>query len=83
MPIKVLFTYDYGKEKMDMIEKLGYEVIVKHENGLTVNEEIDDAGGVGGDVFSGFRNGLFHLGQHLEPGFLGPHQSFLEYRQRQ
>jgi phosphoglycerate dehydrogenase-like enzyme len=43
MGIKVLFTYDYGKEKMDMIEKLGYEVTIKREAGMKYTEDLKDA----------------------------------------
>lgn len=40
--MKVLFTYDYGKEKMKSIEELGYEVILKPEKDLTVTDDIRD-----------------------------------------
>lgn len=40
--MKVLFTYNYGKEKIKAIEDLGYEVIIKDEKTITYNEELDD-----------------------------------------
>lgn len=40
--MKALFTYDYGTENMDKIRELGYEVIVKPESGVTVEEDIAD-----------------------------------------
>lgn len=36
--MKVLFTYDYGKEKMDHIESLGCEIILRNEKGLVYDE---------------------------------------------
>lgn len=33
--MKVLFTYDYGKEKMDSIRALGYEVEIIDEGRFT------------------------------------------------
>lgn len=40
--MKVVFTYDYGQEKMDAIRALGYDVaIVKEshiENGVSIND---------------------------------------------
>lgn len=39
MTIKALFTYDYGKERMDSIRELGYEVLVKNEKDVTYTEE--------------------------------------------
>lgn len=40
--MKVLFTYDYGKENMDRIKELGYEVVLKAEDGITVTKDIED-----------------------------------------
>jgi phosphoglycerate dehydrogenase-like enzyme len=40
--MKVLFTYNYGKEKIKAIEDLGYEVIIKDEKTITYSEELDD-----------------------------------------
>jgi len=39
---KALFTYDYGKEKMNLIKELGYDVIIKEEKGLVYSEELKD-----------------------------------------
>lgn len=41
--IKVLFTYDYGPEKMNMIGKLGYEVLIVGENEITNSPEVNDS----------------------------------------
>ncbi|AKL96262.1 D-3-phosphoglycerate dehydrogenase SerA [Clostridium aceticum] len=40
--MKVLFTYDYGKEKMDAIEKLGYDIILQSEKGIVYTEAMQD-----------------------------------------
>lgn len=40
--MKVLFTYDYGKEQMDILRSLGYEVIYIYENQVTNCPEVDD-----------------------------------------
>ncbi|MCT4563606.1 MAG: phosphoglycerate dehydrogenase [Maledivibacter sp.] len=40
--MKVLFTYDYGEEKMRSIEKLGYDTIYIDEKQLTNIKEIED-----------------------------------------
>lgn len=40
--MKVLFTYDYGKEKMDLVRNLGYEVVYIYENQVTNAKEIED-----------------------------------------
>lgn len=40
MGIKALFTYDYGKEKMDSIRKLGYDITIIHESKIEFREEI-------------------------------------------
>ncbi len=40
--MKVLFTYDYGKEKMNEIRDLEYELIYIHENDLEFSNEIKD-----------------------------------------
>lgn len=41
--MKVLFTYDYGEEKMEAIRRLGYEVVYVHENDVVVNAATEDA----------------------------------------
>ena len=41
--MKALFTYDYGKEKMDAIRSLGYEVIYVHESEIENNKNINDS----------------------------------------
>jgi len=40
--LKALFTYDYGSEKIDKIKSLGYEVILKKENGLVYSDDLAD-----------------------------------------
>ncbi|SHH26676.1 phosphoglycerate dehydrogenase [Tepidibacter thalassicus] len=40
--MKVLFTYDYGKEKMDCVKKLGYEVVYVYEREITNTKEVED-----------------------------------------
>lgn len=40
--MKVLFTYNYGKEKMNKIEKLGYEIVYMNEKEACNNEDIND-----------------------------------------
>ena len=45
--MKVLFTYNYGREKIKAIEDLGYEVIIKDEKTITYSEELDDVEGIG------------------------------------
>lgn len=40
--IKVLFTYDYGLEKMNQIKNLGYEIFIKKEKDLVVTDDIRD-----------------------------------------
>lgn len=40
--MKVLFTYDYGKEKMNKIQELGYEVIYQDERNISNNIENED-----------------------------------------
>ena len=42
--MKVLFTYDYGKEKMDSIRALGYEVEIIDEGRFTPEQVPYDAG---------------------------------------
>jgi len=42
MAIKALFTYDYGKERMESIKKLGYELLVKNEKDISYTEELKD-----------------------------------------
>lgn len=41
--MKVLFTYDYGPEKMAMIRALGYEVTLIHESEIENNDEVNEA----------------------------------------
>jgi len=40
--IKVLFTYDYGKEKMDSVRKLGYDLKYVHEKKIANREDVED-----------------------------------------
>lgn len=40
--MKVLFTYDYGQEKMKSIEKLGYELVYKYEGTISNTQDIED-----------------------------------------
>lgn len=40
MGIKALFTYDYGKEKMDSIKKLGYDITIIHESKIMFCQKI-------------------------------------------
>jgi phosphoglycerate dehydrogenase-like enzyme len=40
--MKVLFTYNYGQEKMDAIRALGYELIYVNENEVSNSEEVSD-----------------------------------------
>lgn len=40
--MKVLFTYDYGKDKMETMKDLGYEIVYIHESQITNCEEIQD-----------------------------------------
>ncbi len=40
--LKVLFTYDYGKEKMNSIKELGYDIIYVHEKEIQNTKEIED-----------------------------------------
>jgi phosphoglycerate dehydrogenase-like enzyme len=42
MGIKVLFTYNYGTDKMDKIEKLGYDVKVVNEKEVKYNSLLED-----------------------------------------
>lgn len=41
--MKVVFTYDYGKEKMDAIRALGYEVTVVKESAIENSDKVNDA----------------------------------------
>lgn len=41
--MKAVFTYDYGKEKMDAIRALGYDVHYIHESEIENSERIDSA----------------------------------------
>ncbi len=40
--MKVLFTYDYGKEKMDKVRALGYELLYVYEDKISNTKEIED-----------------------------------------
>ncbi|KRQ87386.1 putative 2-hydroxyacid dehydrogenase [Caloramator mitchellensis] len=40
--MKALVTYDYGKDKMDKIRELGYEVLIKDEKDLFYTEDLKD-----------------------------------------
>ncbi|MEJ8554683.1 phosphoglycerate dehydrogenase [Tepidibacter sp. Z1-5] len=40
--MKVLFTYNYGKEKMNKIKELGYEIVYMNEKEVCNNENIND-----------------------------------------
>lgn len=40
MVIKALFTYDYGREKMESIRKLGYDLTIIHEKQVEFSEKI-------------------------------------------
>lgn len=40
--MKALFTYDYGKEKMDSIKQLGYEIMIEKEKGILYTEAMQD-----------------------------------------
>ncbi|WP_330665115.1 phosphoglycerate dehydrogenase [Tepidibacter sp.] len=40
--MKVLFTYDYGEEKMNEIKKLGYEIVYMNEKEIYNNQNIND-----------------------------------------
>jgi len=42
LKIKALFTYDYGKENMNKIRELGYEVIIQDEAKVKYNDDIKD-----------------------------------------
>lgn len=39
---KVLFTYDYGRDKMKRIEDLGYEVLIRDENKVVYEKDFKD-----------------------------------------
>lgn len=40
--MRALFTYDYGKEKMDSIKKLGYDIKYIHEKEIMNSSDIED-----------------------------------------
>lgn len=40
--MKALFTYDYGQEKMKKIKDLGYDIILKKEKDIKIEEDIKD-----------------------------------------
>jgi len=40
--MKALFTYDYGKEEMEAIRQLGYEMLIVDENGIEYTEAMED-----------------------------------------
>lgn len=41
--MKVLFTYNYGPEKMKAVTDLGYELVYVNENEISITDEISDA----------------------------------------
>ncbi len=41
--MKVLFTYNYGDEKMEQVRQLGYELVYCHERAVENGPEVDDA----------------------------------------
>ncbi|MFZ5967858.1 MAG: phosphoglycerate dehydrogenase [Bacillota bacterium] len=41
--MKALFTYNYGTDKMNLIQQLGYDVIYVYEKDAVVNEKTKDA----------------------------------------
>lgn len=40
--MKALFTYDYGKDKMQSIRQLGYDVIIENEKNIVYHQELED-----------------------------------------
>ncbi|MBL4935865.1 phosphoglycerate dehydrogenase [Clostridium sp. YIM B02515] len=42
MAVKVLFTYDYGKENMNKIRELGYEIDIADERNITYSDKLYD-----------------------------------------
>ncbi len=40
--MKALFTYDYGQEKMERVAALGYDVVVRSEKELVIDNELED-----------------------------------------
>ncbi|SET16077.1 Phosphoglycerate dehydrogenase [Natronincola peptidivorans] len=40
--MKALFTYDYGKEKMESIKNLGYDVMIVDEKTIEYSQEMED-----------------------------------------
>lgn len=42
MAIKALFTYDYGKENMNKLESLGYDITLANEKDISYSENIED-----------------------------------------
>lgn len=40
--VKALFMYDYGKENMNKIESLGYDITLVDEKGITYNQNLKD-----------------------------------------
>jgi phosphoglycerate dehydrogenase-like enzyme len=43
MFMKAVFTYDYGKEKLDRIRALGYEIELVHENEIENSSAVNEA----------------------------------------
>ncbi len=41
--MKALFTYDYGRQEMEAIRQLGYDVLIVEENRIEYTPEMDDA----------------------------------------
>lgn len=42
MDNKILLTYDYGEENIYKIKELGYEILLRKEGGLLVDEEMEE-----------------------------------------
>ncbi|ERI94782.1 4-phosphoerythronate dehydrogenase [Clostridiales bacterium oral taxon 876 str. F0540] len=42
MAVKVLFTYDYGKENMNKIRELGYEITIADEKSIIYSDKLYD-----------------------------------------
>jgi phosphoglycerate dehydrogenase-like enzyme len=42
LAIKALFTYDYGKENMNKLESLGYDITLVNEKDISYSEDVKD-----------------------------------------
>ncbi|SNS74716.1 Phosphoglycerate dehydrogenase [Anaerovirgula multivorans] len=40
--MEILFTYDYGKDKMESIRQLGYDIIIKNEKDIVYHQEMEE-----------------------------------------